>query len=383
MSRRSPAPSVPDAGWRELQQRFPDHPHLDDESLLALPEAFLSALRECVPGLLTRQEVEFEQALRETGSTGFFRQQRLVSTVLEPGPAPDEQASRPPDATAAEGHSHRGQQALLDVLQCGAISLQVAIDRQDREWELIEAEHLRLRGYAGYLLANPVFRADVAYLRAYLSDPPDLAIAPTLADENSLPPGPESPAFRSDLVRIHARQFLGRWSLNRMLTWDIPDPTPAAIHPRDTGTVNPAFPAGITLFLPWSLLADHAFTDQFVDSYQRCRVDLRHLADWIEQRQEWGPLRYSRLLEYFVYRHLVLETRYATSLRRRTGWVDQAFQKLWGLPYTAASGPEQRAEVHSTLKKIKAHLKRGRTATSREELCVFFRPSDAEPSHDG
>ena len=168
-----------------------------------------------------------------------------------------------------------------------------------------------------------------------------------------------------------------------MLTWDIPDPTPAAIHPRDTGTVNPAFPAGITLFLPWSLLADHAFTDQFVDSYQRCRVDLRHLADWIEQRQEWGPLRYSRLLEYFAYRHLVLETRYATSLHRRTGWVDQAFQKLWGLPYTAASGPEQRAEVHSTLKKIKAHLKRGRTATSREELCVFFRPSDAEPSHDG
>ncbi len=321
MSRRSPARSNPDAGWRELRRRFPDHPHLDDESLLALPEAFLAALRECVPGLLTSQDVEFEQALREVATTGFYRQQRIVSTVLEPGPARD----------ATDGHGHRGQQTLLDVLQYGAISLQVAIDRQDREWELIEAERLRLRGYAGYLIANPVFRADVAYLRAYLSDPPDLAITPELADENRLPPGPESLAFRRDLVRAHAQQFLGRWSLNRMLTWDLADPTPAAIHPRDSATVNPAFPAGINLYLPWSHLADHAFTGQFIDSYQRRRVDLRHLADWIERRNEWGPARYERLLEYFVYRHLVLETRYATSLRRRTGWVDQAFQKFWGL----------------------------------------------------
>jgi len=373
MSRRSPARSEPDAAWRELRRRFPDHPHLDDESLLALPEVFLSALRECVPGLLTSQEVEFEQALREIATTGFFRQQQIVSTVLEPEPAPG----------ATDGHGHHGQQTLLDVLRYGTISPQTAINRQEREWELIEAEHLRLRGYAGYLLANPVFRADVAYLRTYLSAPPSLAIAPELADEDRLPPGPESAVFRRDLVRTHARQFLGRWSLNRMLTWDLPDPTPAAIHPRDSAPVNPAFPAGITLFLPWSLLADHAFTGQFVDSYQRRRVDLRHLSDWIEQRQEWGPLRYSRLLEYSVYRFLVLETRYAASLRRRTGWVDQAFQKFWGLPFTAASGPEQRAEVHPTLRKIKAHLQRGRTATAREELCVFFRPPDEGESRDG
>jgi hypothetical protein len=113
---------------------------------------------------------------------------------------------------------------------------------------------LRLKGYAGWLLTEPVFLSECGRLaeqwRALPAEQrPSLPLVRAVPFPD-VPPGagPAAPAVADFADQI--RKFLDRWGLIRMTTWELPDPQgPLLPNPLPPG--SPALPLhGVHLVLP-------------------------------------------------------------------------------------------------------------------------------------
>lgn len=114
-----------------------------------------------------------------------------------------------------------------------------------------DSAHARLQGVVGWLLTEPTFLAEVVQLRAGYDALP-------VAERPSFPLGRvtilESPSGQV----LHAgtaafaggvRQFLDRWGLTRLITWELPDPQgPLLPNFLPEGPARPAH--GVHVFLP-------------------------------------------------------------------------------------------------------------------------------------
>jgi len=110
-----------------------------------------------------------------------------------------------------------------------------------------EAAHDRLLGVVGWLLTEPLFLADVAKLRGEyealpVDDQPSFPLARVVMLRTQ--PSAVTAAFLENL-----RQFLDRWGLTQMATWDLPNPQgPLLPTLLPEGPARPAH--GIHIFVP-------------------------------------------------------------------------------------------------------------------------------------
>lgn len=113
--------------------------------------------------------------------------------------------------------------------------------------------HDRLLGVVGWLLTEPLFLADVAKLRTeYEALPagtrPNFPLGRAVVLDSVGVHEPEMPAATSAFA-VNLRQFLDRWGLMQLATWDLPDPQgPLLPNYLPEGPARPAH--GIHIFIP-------------------------------------------------------------------------------------------------------------------------------------
>ena len=160
----------------------------------------------------------------------------------------------------------------------------------------------------------------------------------------------------SDLF-ADARNFLDRWCLARMDTWDLPIPVPPVQLTNDPVPTNDLHSTGVSLFIPWSLLADRDLKVEEILEYHRSRQDLSHLDGWTcsGRINSWGVERHAKLLTVFVYLELAIKQRYPNRLRGNLRKLDAAFRVFWGPP---PADDEALIAGTETARKIREELKR-------------------------
>eukprot|EP00456_Euglypha_rotunda_P077710 TRINITY_DN735_c0_g1_i3.p1 TRINITY_DN735_c0_g1~~TRINITY_DN735_c0_g1_i3.p1 ORF type:complete len:241 (-),score=32.40 TRINITY_DN735_c0_g1_i3:239-961(-) len=205
----------------------------------------------------------------------------------------------------------------------------------------------RLGGFCGWLVTNPHFRNELTEVENAWCACGTLRFAfPDLGFEPGPPslPGVLERSKQNAAVRV-ALDFLKKWNLVRMDTWDLPVPiAPTAFgdesrivsNSNKPVSANAVHSMGVSLFIPWSLLADQNLRIQEVIAFHRQRQDLSHLATWTSDCREgtWGVERQAKMLKLFVYCELAIKARYDVRIRGKTTKLDRVFREWWG-PSTA------------------------------------------------
>jgi hypothetical protein len=121
----------------------------------------------------------------------------------------------------------------------------------------------------------------------------------------------------SEEVRIAFEEFYHRWSLDTLLTWDVPLP-----HMFEASLEwSPGDGEGLQVCIPWHLLRSGMVDfDTIFKRYRRERCP-RQLRAWFEAKDEaaeefGGELATSRQFQLYLSLHLVLADRYADAVER-------------------------------------------------------------------
>lgn len=361
--RKNDQPSQP-TQWEKLANEFPGDPRLEHAVLYALPGELIDALETHASKLFAADELKFERRLRHLSATGFYRKKPIFSDVLD-------------------GHHLRlggatiefSLEAIADLpSRCerwldAEFRENVSTDRRtkaaaDRRGEIRESltdrSRARLMGYAGWLVTNPDYWRDVYTWQIAYHDVFQRfgECSSRLTGNNSARSGK-----RRDIEFGAAggalSQLLEKWCLTACTTFRIPEPIEPGMMVGDTIPSPGIRQDGITLFLPWPLLADRSFTIRELFDYHQAKNNLRHLDEWMIDSNELSYRRYGRMLQMYVYRHCALEQRYE-KLRKKGGEaLDLAFAAFW-MPKRKA-GTSIDTEVES-IRKLRRLLKRRREA---------------------
>jgi hypothetical protein len=140
--------------------------------------------------------------------------------------------------------------------------------------EAAEESAMRLKGVPGWLLTEPPFLAETDHLaRAWRAlperqQPPFPLGRPVVLPTR--PPGGRPAAPPAADFAVALGQFLDRWGLTRMATWDLPEPQ-GPLLPNPLPPEAPALPThGVHLVLPlhYPLQGDDGLMRRILD-YQR------------------------------------------------------------------------------------------------------------------
>jgi hypothetical protein len=200
--------------------------------------------------------------------------------------------------------------------------------RQKLRNEIDRRIQLRLKGYAGWLATNRQFQAELSGFRDRYDR--SLKGSPYLVDEDRLQ------TFRRTISAEPPSEFvvdtsviLKRWALRSIATWDLPEPALAGLWSGDEIPQNGIAPGGVSLHIPWPLMAVRDLKLREVMEVHRSSKNLDHLMPWIEGESKWGHERYAKLLEIFVYWRLALAVRYPDRVAGRTEALERAFATFW------------------------------------------------------
>jgi hypothetical protein len=236
-----PAPPTSGSTWAQFRQAHADWLAGSPRSgpLYGLAEPLLARLespRLGRPPLLDRRAAEAERALNRlcgtTRAVGVLDDAPIVYPFLSP-PSPMPSEAEMIDA----GWSQAMRQEM------GSLA------------ERAGKASVRLKGYAGWLLTEPVFLADCQALAATWQALPDRdrpgfplrrgSFHPDFSGEFRAQASGASEAFGADFFR-----FCERWGLIGMPSWDLPDPQ-GALLPAFLPRGAPALPGqGLHLYLP-------------------------------------------------------------------------------------------------------------------------------------
>jgi hypothetical protein len=269
--------------WKRFERLHCERATVANDTLIALPPDFLAALRAEAPNLLTAEDIRLEKDLRRHSMTGFFQREPISSWLLDRDALLAEKFED--DAFTESNQVSRLYEAqfISDALVHGVRSPHAMRQQHQMETQLRDEEHARLKRYAGWLVANSTFGADVAYLRPRVVEPPALAAKPRPSASFIRQTGRPWGKFQRDHLQSQVQEFLGRWSLQSMLTWELPEPVLARLRTRDDLPPGPFASTGVLLFQPWSLFADQHYSLSQLGAYHRKRQDLQHLSGWLDE----------------------------------------------------------------------------------------------------
>ena len=183
-----------------------------------------------------------------------------------------------------------------------------------------ELVNVRRAAYAGWLVTNPEFHVAVQDFRRNA--------AHSISRDGELPTLPKTFfGFPIDSIPKRRREFLvdysmlyRSWSIDGLLTWDLPIPMEPQLDGTGSYDLNQADPAGVTLFLPWYLLRDKQLTIESPRIVQKTYALPNHLRSWLDGLpKNLGIHRYAVLLRLYACLELALEHG-AMDRNRGTTW---------------------------------------------------------------
>jgi hypothetical protein len=249
--------------------------------------------------------------------------------------------NRPAPALRPEWFLPAQLQKALTAIEEMIASLQVASGRPtleirearceaQREQELFERKR---EEYAGWLVTNSTYRSELRTLQEQWG-----ATVASLGGFPILRGGPHGqtqaePRSQHDECAAALAAFCSRWSLEGLLTWELPLPMQPSLNPTldDARQFGPQ--DGVTVALPWSVL--RGSQPDFRAMLRRLRFLSvpEHLRDWICREGANGPAGAITAHRMFVlYRtlHLGLSRRYAEACEGNIERLDTAFATVLG-----------------------------------------------------
>jgi hypothetical protein len=335
--------------WAEFTRRHGSE-RVAADPLYALPEALRVALVEEVPNWFSQADLAFEMDLeilcRRHHAIGLFQNRPVGDVLLVP-------VSMRTEFFPALARSLSEEAATVTETQAAA----------EAGDDCMSPIHDRLNAYRGWLLTNPVFLNDVSQLRETWGDVVKmLGFFPAYGRLAHGRIGAQQPSGgRSIVTEGFARDwntFYERWQLQRLLTWDLPEP----LGPNLSGMAFPASvvrpPSQITIQLPATFaLPNPKSLGSLVTSIQRTHQP-EHLQGWqqvLDQRHPRG-LRFQGFRQIFFlrfYRDIVLARRYPDRFRGRIAAIDRAFAAFLGEMDHAG-----RSLSEDAVKKLRQHIDR-------------------------
>ncbi len=214
---------------------------------------------------------------------------------------------------------------------------------------------VRRAAYAGWLVTNPHFREELARLYEVFGE----AV-------KSVGRFPQLPKYifrqqteysKTDNVGLRTAfsLFYRRWSIDRLITWDLPVPMDPQLVNRTLYRVEDLDVAGTTLFVPWYLRRDEQLKIAEVLEASRIYSSPNHLAAWLDKKpKNLGMKRYGLLLQMCICLEFVLERRYPNKLVNRIEDFDRAFDIY------AADGADRRKSdaVGENAKKLRMEMRK-------------------------
>jgi hypothetical protein len=344
----------PDVAWQTFERLHPGQPFLAQDPLYALTEDAIDAIQKGVPGFFTDEQVRFERDLYRMTGGGFFLRRPLgepASLRDTPGLTVEEFLMHSAYVRPTPGELEKRLAPILrEELRPGGKTDQVTRIVNDflaefREWqgrsrwdireagqqERREGRFMLRRGeaYAGWLILNRQFRQELDGLRARWET------AVSRRGSFPEPVGPDGPGRKGDSCTRECRAFYRRWCLERMLTWELPVPLAARLHPAGNPGSGLTGEEGVNLLLPWYLVRGEQLDVHQVLQRIRFESAPEHLRGWVcKPRGRTGPageVTYQRL--YWLYRcyELVLGRRYAAACPGRLEKLDTALASVVGL----------------------------------------------------
>ncbi len=193
----------------------------------------------------------------------------------------------------------------------GNLAIPEFIDQNTvKPWEMKRAQtkqlcQNRLRGYAGWLVVNKQFRAELHRPKARAKKSAFDGVFPLI---NWFAPK-DSSGRGKGRFELRYREFCQRWCLARLITWDLPDPQ-GPLLPSLSGGIPPALASmGMSLFLPATFKPPTGLVNS--ETLHECRtVALNEAGRW-KHLKEWlgivngtqsgrNKTKFSDLLTVFV-----------------------------------------------------------------------------------
>ncbi len=271
---RDPVLDRQEVAWRVFWDRYRET-RLRDEACYSLPPPLLKSLAANVKGLLSPTDLTFERKFFEAASFGVFCGHTLGNVS---NPSAEHLALDQSTQTAVQSI-----QSMLDQERARiGIHPHDFEDAKARRQMAGDRAASKRHGYVGWLISNPLFRGELADLQVVAAGkvqmrgcfPKRSQLASSVAVHQS----------SVDVVDLRLLNFYRRWSLERLLTWDWPQP----MHPEFLGSLlhppESSTQAGISLFLPWSVLHGGQVVDTQLISALKISAVPEHLRDWVDPR---------------------------------------------------------------------------------------------------
>jgi len=354
-----------DAVWEAFAARHSGHPFLQLDPLYALTEDVIDAVQLHIADFFTADNERFERDLARTAGNGFFLR-RLISGTT---PAPQSRAAlaerpgltieqfleerdRVPEASAVaqavaeqlapilkpewlpDGRLDRALRAIDEMIAAltgkHAPTARGHAATHARQREAQRSLHQRLEAYVGWLVTNPHFRAELRALRAAHGKAVALRggfpVRPGLAAHGTA----RQRAPRPGSCVAACLSFYKRWSLERLLTWDVPVPMEASLSVLMAGELELPAEEGAVLFFPWYLLRGSRLDLRQLG--RRLRLESpAHLRGWVLQgtggpRAAAGDRGYQLLI--WLYRCELALARYPKACARNVERLDEALAEV-------------------------------------------------------
>ncbi|MBN68310.1 MAG: hypothetical protein CME32_03380 [Gimesia sp.] len=319
------------AAWEELKKRYPDQLCLDEEAIYALPVDFINALNKHLPGLWTKEDLQFEYDLNEIAGMGLFLKQPFWYPLLKEYFPPSKE-----DARCSKDDQAKIDQKLRlmieeDMRDHGCSEHMIKKYFKEEEKYKLQAQE-RQRGYAGWLVTDLGFQLSKAeFVREWWEQIQERGEFPGVPPMKMLRDSTPLPISQRPFYAGYT-QFYHKWSLERLATPHLPVP----MHSNPVGVsqyseeVNEA--AGLSLFVPWYLLADQDLKLHDIAKHHLMYGHKKHLQGWIgkksREEDKWGYNRYSIMLKMFVFLECGLYPRYRERLNWKTKKIDEAFTEF-------------------------------------------------------
>lgn len=342
--RRSPSdrPAIPPRGmpaqrtettnvWHDFADRHPQRGDLNDGNLYSLPSQLVVALQQEAPGLLDRDDVNFERDLAETAGTGFFLQRPFHCPQLGE-PVPRAQVTSSLNLRQAKSDA-----ALRKLMTEEMQSLGRTDEEIERYFVALSPSTDELEtqaGYMGWLICERGFcgERDKQFARCKSN-----ILARGSFPGHAISLIGEKPDTNGEHWLGEWYVFLRRWGLDTFYTWELPSPMQPALVGTTPYCLELLNEAGVVAFVPWHALRPKQ-TSIPVERFTYLPAD--HVAGWMYgQNKQWGPRQYAALLRTYVYFELALRQRYAAKLKGILAKVDFAFNGYFRELRRAQGGP--------------------------------------------
>jgi hypothetical protein len=344
--------------WEELKNRYPKQPCLDDDTVYSLPTDLIKAIKKHLPSLWSKEDLKFEYDLNEIAGMGLYLKQPFHYPLLQEYFHPLSEAA----IKFQEEHERVNQKiqeaTIEDMKSYGCSDLTINNYFKQREQYKVKANE-RQKGYAGWIVTSPEFQIQKAAFINQWEDqikkrgefpsipPMDMINVSTPIQKNQRP-------FYAEYTR-----FYYDWCLETLTTPYLPLP----MHSNPVGysqySQDVFAGSGVTLFVPWYLLADQDLNLRDIVKHQLSYGHKKHLNGWLDKyskdRQKWGYERFAIMLKMFTFLEYGLYARYKGRLNRKVKKINEAFTEF--LEGKALDGTVLDRKLEST-RKIRLELKR-------------------------